>query len=199
MISFFIMLGLLLTLYSMSTDPDLLPGGWKSIPIDSEQVTLIRPYLDRNLPLLFPEIGQKGYEITFAKLQIVNGMFIQLTINTSTILCFDLTLFVDQQNKITISEIQPLSKAKPIMGGFKWVSSMLFSSNDLYRLAKTIQKKMNLLVSKSGTVLVYRKQVVNGIKEHVIFMDSNHNIFSAIIIRKPYCLTDELVSAYQIY
>lgn len=85
------------------------------------------------------------------------------------------------------------------MGGFKWVSSMLFSSNDLYRLAKTIQKKMNLLVSKSGTVLVYRKQVVNGIKEHVIFMDSNHNIFSAIIIRKPYCLTDELISAYPIY
>lgn len=102
------MLGLLLTLYSMSTDPDLLPGGWKSIPIDSEQVRLIRPYLDRNLPHLFPEFGQKGYEISFAKLQIVNGMFIQLTINTSTTLCFDLTLFVDQQNKITISEIQCL-------------------------------------------------------------------------------------------
>ena len=170
------MLGLLLTLYSMSTDPDSIPGGWKSIPIDSEQVQLIRPYLDRNLPLLFPEIGQNGYEITFAKLQIVNGMFIQLTINTTTISSFELTLFVDQQNKITISEIERPSKTRPIMGGFKWVSPMLFSANGVSRLARTIQKKMNLLVSKRGTVLVYRKQVVNGIKEHIFFRDSNQNI-----------------------
>ena len=193
------MLSLLLTLYSMSTDPDSIPGGWQTISVDSEQIQLIKPYLDRNLPHLFPEIDEKGYQIASAKLQIVNGMNIQLIIKTSTSLSFGITLFVDHQNKITIDEIKRPLGTRPTMGGFNWRNPLLFSANDLARLVNTIQKKVNLLVSKRGTVLVYRKQVVNGIKEHIIFRDSNQNIFSAIIIKKPYFLTDELISVYQIY
>lgn len=193
------MLSLLLTLYSMSKDPDSIPGGWQSIPIDSEQVKFIKPYLDRNLPHLFPEIEQKGYKIASAKYQIVDGMNIRVLINTSTSLSFEITLYVDHQNKITISEIKRPLETRPTMGGFNWINSISFSANDFARLIDTIQKKVNLLVSKKGTVLVYRKQVVNGIKEHIIFRDSNQNIFSAVIIRKPYSLTDELISVYQIY
>ena len=183
----------------MSTDPDSIPGGWQSVSVDSEQIQLIKPYLDKNLPHLFPEIEQKGYQIASAKLQIVNGMNIQLIIKANTSLSFEITLFVDHQNKITISEIKRPLGARPTMGGFNWKNPIIFSASDLARLVNTIQKKVNLLVSKRGTVLVYRKQVVNGIKEHIIFRDSNQNIFSAIIIKKPYFLTDELISVYQIY
>lgn len=193
------MLALLMTLYSMSYDPDTIPGGWKSIDIDSEQIQLIKPYLDRNLPHLFPEIEQKGYEIGSAKLQIVNGMNIQLFIKTSTSLNFEITLFVDQQNKITISEIKRPIGTRPTMGGFNWINPISFPQHDFARLINTIQKKVNLLVTKQGTVLVYRKQVVHGLKEHIIFRDANQNIFSAIIIRRPYSLTDDLISVYQIY
>ena len=183
----------------MSTDPDSIPGGWQSISVDSEQVQLIKPYLDRNLPHLFPEIEQKGYQIASAKLQVVNGMNIQLIIKSSKSFSFEITLYVDHQNKITIDEIKRPLGTIPTMGWFNWRNPLLFSANDLARLVNTIQKKVNLLVSKRGTVLVYRKQVVNGIKEHIIFRDSNQNIFSAVIIRRPYTLTDELISAYQIY
>ncbi|KAK8896153.1 hypothetical protein M9Y10_014047 [Tritrichomonas musculus] len=190
------MLALLIAL-SISVDP--IPGGWETISIDSEQIKTIKPYLDRNLPHLFPEIETNGYKIILAQMQVVNGMNLELIIMSNTgSFMFELLLFVDHDNKITITGIKRPLGVRPTFGGFNWQNPARFSNNDYLRLVRTIQKKVNLLVSKKGTVLVYRTQVVHGMRTHVIIKDSNQNVFSVITSKAFSPVSDDLVSVYQI-
>ena len=176
-----------------------ISGGWQTIPVDSEQVKRVIPYLDRNLPLLFPEIKQGKYTIASAELQIVEGINLQLIIkDQGSPLLFQLSLYVDLKNKTTITEITRPLGSRPTVGGFNWQSTARFSQNDYLRLIRTIQRKVNLLISKKGTVLVYRIQVVNGMNIHVIIKDSNQNVFSVIASKRLHGASDELISVHQI-
>lgn len=191
------MLAILITL-CVSANP--IEGGWETIPVNSEQVKTVKPYLDRNLPHLFPEITEGHYKIASAKLQIVNGMNLKLIIKQKlTPLKFEISLYVDHENKITLNDITHFLGTRPTIGGFNWEDPTSIKQEDLDNLIVTIQKKVNLLVKTPGKVIVYRKQVVNGLKKHVIFRDANQNIFSVLTIRKPNDKTDDLISVYQIY
>lgn len=177
-----------------------IEGGWESISIDNEQINSIKSYLDTNLPHLFPEIEQNGYSIKSAKMQIVNGMNLKLIIKAKkSSLVFKITLFVDNKSKVQITKINRLIGSRPTFGGYNWQSTSSFTANDYLRLVQTIQKKVNLVISKEGTVLVYRTQVVKGMKSHIIFRDSNQNLFAAVISRNILSTSDDLVSVYQIF
>lgn len=177
-----------------------IPGGWEPISVDSEQVKNVIPYLDRNLHHLFPEINEKEYKIISAQMQIVDGMNLDLVIMPKTgPFMVELLLYIDHENKITITEIKHPFSTRPTVGGFNWQNPAHFSPNDFLRLVRTIKRHISLHVAQKGTVLAYRLQVVNGLRTHVIIKDSNQNIFSVITSKRLSPVYDDFVSAYPIY
>lgn len=179
---------------------DVVTGGWQSIAVDSEQVKALKTYLDRNIPHLFPEITNGGYVITSAKMQIVAGMNLQLMIKaTSSPLLFQITLYVNPQQKVKLVDIKRPVGAKPVLGGYAWQNPEHFTAEQLSHTVQLIQRKVNLLLQKPKNVLVYRTKVEKGLKTHVVFRDSNENVFSAITIRDPNANSEDLVLANQIF
>ncbi|KAK8900615.1 hypothetical protein M9Y10_002944 [Tritrichomonas musculus] len=177
-----------------------LEGGWQIIAVDSDQVKHVKGYLDRNLPHLFPEIANGEYVIASAKMQIVAGMKLKLNIKaTSSPLLFQLTLYINPQQKITLEEITRPIGSRPILGGYTWQNPSHFTAKDLSNVVQLIQRKLNLLLQREGEVLVYRTKVEKGLKTHVIFRDSKQNVVSAVTLRSPNGKSEELVSANQIF
>lgn len=175
-------------------------GGWQTVAVDSEQVKFVQTYLDRNIPHLFPETANGGYVIASAKMQIVAGRKLQLTIKANNSpLMFQITLYINLQQKITLEDITRPVGAKPVLGGYAWQNPEHYTSEQLASTVKLIQRKVNLLLKSPSKVLVYRTKVEKGLKTHVIFRDNADHVFSAVTIRSPNANSEDLVQANQIF
>ena len=187
---------ILLVALCISEDP--ISGGWQTISANSEQLKPVKSFLDRNLHHLFPEMKEKYYSIKLAKIQIVNGMNVKLVIKSKPAhLLFEISLFVDHEQKVTITDIIKLPSARPTIGGFNWENPERLTAQNLDHLVDLIQTKVNLLIKKPCTAILYRKQLVNGVKTHFVFRDANQNLFSAVIVTNANEEKVELV--YAIY
>lgn len=188
-----------LSLVTLSISIGDVEGGWISVPVDSENVKAVKPYLDRNIPHLFPEFENGQYVIEDAKQQIVAGINLQLTIKSpSSTFAFVITLYVNLQKQIEIKEINKPFGAKPMPGAYMWQNPSHFTSSDLYHAVQLIQSKIDMLIQKSGNVLVYRTKVVNGLNTHIIFRDSMNTVCSAVFFKNTENNTEQFISAHQI-
>ena len=133
-------------------------------------------------------------------MQVVAGMNLQLTIKAaSSPLLFQIHLYVNLKQEITLQDITRPVGAKPILGGYAWQNPEHFTAEELSHTVQLIQRKVNLLLKPQGKVLVYRTKVENGLKTHVIFRDSASNVFSAVTIKSPNSNSEDLVQANQIF
>lgn len=191
---------MLAILIALCLSEDNIVGGWQTIPVDHERVQNVKQYLDRNMPHLFPEIANGGYVVASAKMQIVSGYNLKLSIKAnSSPLMFELSLYINVQNKVALQGITRPVGSKPILGGYSWQNPSHFTAQDLAHTVSLIQRKVNLLLKSQGEVMVYRTKVEKGLKTHVVFRDTNKNIFSAVTIKDPNSNSEDLVMANQIF
>lgn len=179
---------------------EMIDGGWVNIPIDSEKVQHVKPYLDSNIPHLFPELENGGYSIISAKSQIVAGVNLKLTIKASSSpLSFELTLYINLEDKISITDIKKSIDAKPIIGGYMWQNPSHFTPDDLSHAVKLIRSHIDLLIKDEGTIIVYRTKIQKGLTTHIIFRDSMNTICSAVFYIDTDTKEEKFISAFNIY
>lgn len=173
-------------LFAFFTLTSQIEGGWESISVHSKEVNSVRSYLQKNIPILFPELENYEYLIESAKLQIVAGMNLQLNIQImKPQFSFIITLYINPQKQITILDISPVNTARPILGEYVW-----------HKVTNEINE--NLLKFVQGKIIVYRTKIERGVKIHVIFRDENQDIYSAVFARNHKTQKDELVFIYKI-
>ena len=171
-------------------------GGWSTADVSGEQVNFVRPFLDRNIKVLFPDITNGIYEISSAKIQIVAGFNLKMTIKAPQGgLVFTITLYVNPQQKVSITSIERAIGTRPILGGYKWQNVEHFSGDQLQQLIRLIRATTNTLIgAEKALPLVYRTHIENGLKSHVIFKDSNNAVFSAVYYQPANGDREQLIS-----
>lgn len=188
----------IVALFSISAQS--IAGGWESIPINDSSLKIVEPWLLRNIPLLFPEIGSNSFEIVSAKTQIVSGRNFELNIKSKSVaLLFKIRLYVNLTDYVRIEMIQRPIGSRPLFGGYRWQKPERFTNTQLLSFIRTIQEQSNLLVGQPGSVLMYRTKIVKGLITHVVFRDSNDKVFSTVMLRNPLSNRLQLVSVYQIF
>lgn len=188
------------TFIALCFSAESIEGGWNPIPVDSEDVKVVKPYLDTNVPHLFPEYENAKYTILSARLQIVSGKNIELTIgSSSTPLVFVITLYVDLNKIIQLKDVHKPIGAKPILGGYMWQNPSHLSKSDLANAVKLVQTNSGLIIQEDSQVLVYRTKNEKGLKTHIIFRDERNTICSAVFFKNFENKTEQFISAHQIY
>lgn len=175
-------------------------GGWETTDVGSDHVKFVRPYLKRNLPNLFPEFVNGGFDIVAAKIQIVSGYKLLLDIkNEKSSFLVQLLLHVDVTKKISLREITKPDDAEAVPNGYEWQDASKFTPADLAHAEGILRKNIEYQIEPDGKVLVYRTIIENNLnKTHIIFRDGIATLFSAVISKNPVNNEENMVSIYQI-
>ncbi|OHS92799.1 hypothetical protein TRFO_40881 [Tritrichomonas foetus] len=166
-----------------------LPPNYQEIAVNDSRVVKVIPYLEDNLPRLFPEINFQRdiFNITEAGIQVITGYNLFVTINISDTLIVSLTLWVNNRNRIQIVNVETPQTTSNLINSYTWYDPSHFSTSQQNDVTKLIQSYRNINL-KIRRVIVYRVRDYVGTHEHIIFDDSNGIVHAAVISYSP--LTD---------
>jgi hypothetical protein len=173
------MLALFLTL-SLSADP--IPG-YKTISVNDAAVTPARTYLNRVLPVLFPD-GKATPTIETAELQVVNGYNLRLGVAIGRTIAFTTVLAIrseaDSPKLVSI-----VGKPAPdALASWQWHDVSEVTATKLKEIATVLHDKGGF-TGEIAEVIAIRTQVVSGENWHVIFHDKAGTLWAAVLYFAP--------------
>jgi hypothetical protein len=169
------MLGLFLA-GSLCADPD---GGYKPIGVNDAAVTPARTYLNRVLPILFPD-GKGSPTIETAEEQVVNGYNLRLGVTIGRTIAFTIVVHIRfEAEPPKILSIVGKEAGAPL-SGWQWHDVSEVTPSKLKEISTILHDKGSF-TGEVGEVIAIRTQVVSGENWHIIFRDKASGLWAAVL------------------
>jgi hypothetical protein len=156
-------------------------GSYTRIKLTDEHLTSVLPYLDRVIPLMFPE-AQGPPTIQRAEMQIVAGYNLRLHITIGRRTAAVVVIYVNPRQVAKLTSIQP-DPDTVLPGGWHWHDVTNLDQDAVDGVVREIGP-----YGFTGTlskVLAFRTQVVAGLNTHIIFTDQDGNLHAALVYQNP--------------
>jgi hypothetical protein len=156
-------------------------GGYTRIQLTDEHLTPVVSYLNRVIPLMFPE-AEGPPTIQRAEIQIVAGYNLRLRITIARHLVVTVVVWVNPRQIVKLTSIQPDDEPQ-LAGGWRW--------HDLNNLDQAAVDSVVAEIRPRGftgtvsKVLALRTQVVAGLNTHLIFLDQDGGLHAAVVYQNP--------------
>jgi hypothetical protein len=167
-------------------------GAYKSVATTDTSVESVRPYLERVLPVLFPDA--RGLpEIQQAERQTVHGYNLRLSVQWQRGPDLTVVVWIRSPNEPPrITAVAPGKTPRRLMGGYNWGAGRALDPDEITVIEAALRAQRGF-GGHIAEVLAVRTQVVAGQNRHIVFADKEGAVWAAVIFTN---LADEKKVTY---